>query len=147
MTRLRAESSIKKPLRCKEGRSGVMKRPCESFVFCEILGRGRRVQVSCGWTETGGDRKIPSFRDRCPSHGDSSVGGRRSLGGVGAGPPSPSEGGGRLPGRLRRRRGQMTETIEDLAACGALCVPVEKADAKAMLQGGAGDTSIPVNEK
>ena len=57
------------------------------------------------------------------------------------------QGGGRLPGRLRRRRGQMTETIEDLAACGALCVPVEKADAKAMLQGGAGDTSIPVNEK
>ena len=41
----------------------VAERPPQMFVFCEVLGWGRRrAWVSCGWAEAGSNRKIPGFR-------------------------------------------------------------------------------------
>ena len=130
----------------------------------------RPFQISyCAWVKvvvkpgfrvagrTGGDRKIPGFRDHVLPMGIHMSAGRMSAvegGGVGVGPPSLFRGGGQLPGRLRGRHGRphcvcgyghrpMGRLRRDHRSDRGPCRKRGTVDAKAMLQGGTGSSRRP----
>ena len=104
--------TLPSPVTNHRDEADVVERPCEGFVVRKILNRGRRRALALDrWAETGGDRKVPSFRamsfwesnHRPVGQGWPAVESRRSSGGADL--PSLSEVGGPLSGQLRRRRG------------------------------------------
>ena len=126
---------------------------------------GRPFEESCRlscWADTGGNGKIPGFRDhrhRQLSRGWPADGSRQSLAGLQAcflflRPETGFEEdvGNRIVSSVATTgtwedRGVITKAIQNLAAHGALCVLVEERDAKAILQGGTCEIGIPPSSR